>query len=151
MRFLDRLNPVPGVQDFWSEFSRPNPYRIPVLLVSFLITGTILFAFTQEKVVLPPRSPEVTYITTFEPGRSDEQIVASNEANQERQDAIQAELERRAERRREMYRALGQATGIDTDAMEAEAAEERAREETAAQERARRMLGDDTATTEAAE
>ena len=63
------------------------------------------------------------------PDRTDEEIMASNIANQERKDALRAEQERIAEEKKDMYRALGRATGIDVEAMEAEIEAERAAEE----------------------
>ncbi len=126
MSFISRFNPKPAVADFWSEFTRPQPYRIPILLASVAATGVLIFAFTQEKVVLPPERPQVTYITTFAPGRTDEEIRAGIEANQERKDALAAALAEREERKRELYRALGRASGMDVDAMEAELAAEEA-------------------------
>ncbi|WBY17417.1 hypothetical protein PF049_04475 [Erythrobacteraceae bacterium WH01K] len=128
MSFISRFNPKPAVADFWTEFSRPQPYRVPILLASCAATGLLIFSFTQEKVVLPPERPEVTYITSFAPGRTDEEIRAANVANQERQDAIAAAIEAREERKRELYRALGRASGMDVDAMEAEIEAERAAE-----------------------
>ena len=73
--------------------------------------------------------PDIVYITSFAPDRSEDEIIASNIANQERKEARQRLEEARIEKRREMYRALGQATGIDTDKMEAEIAADRARQE----------------------
>lgn len=146
MRFLRRLNPVPGIKDFWSEFSRPNPHRWPILGVSMLMTFGLLFLFTQERVIGLPAEPEVIYISTFEEGRSDEEILASNRANQEQQDALRQAREEREERRRELYRALGQATGLDTEEMEREIAEERAREEAEEARQRAELLGRETET-----
>lgn len=187
MRVLQRLNPGPGIADFWTEFKRPNPYRVPilggsvlltaalfyllsddaieldwtvgaalavvvgvvvlaavqehlkpnwsVLLVAALLTLTIMYQFTKEKVRIPPPAPEVTYITTFQPGRSDAEILASNRANQVRQDQLRAEQAEREEQVREAYRTLGRATGLDVDQMEREIREQEAREAAAAQAR----------------
>ena len=141
MRFLKRLNPVTGAKDFWHEFSRPNPHRWPVLGASALITGTLFYAFASERTYIPPASPEVTYITSFAPDRSDEEILASNIANQERQDALAARLQEREELRRSIYRELGRATGIDVDTIEAEAQAERAAEQAEAEERQNELMG----------
>lgn len=187
MRMLQRLNPGPGIADFWTEFKRPNRYRWPILggsvlltsalfyllsdnavdlnwavggalavvvgsvlvavaqehlkpnwsilLVASLLTLTIMYQFTKEKVRIPPPPLEVTYITTFDPGRSDAEILASNRENQARQDALRKREEELAELRRSLYRELGRATGIDVDKMEREIREQEARE--AAAERAR--------------
>lgn len=133
MRISSKYDMSGGVADLWHEIRRPQPYRWPILAASCGLTGLLMYSFTQERVVVPPAPPEVVYITSFAPDRTDEEIIASNLENQETKEARQRLLEAQIERRREMYRALGQATGIDTDAMEAEIAEERAREEAAAQ------------------
>ncbi len=132
MRFLSRLNPGPGIADFWTEFRRPNPYRWPALGISMLITFTLLYLFTQERVVLPPERPVVTYITSFAPDRTEAEIVAANIANQRRQDEITRLAAERQERIRDMYRTLGEMSGMDVERIEREAAAERAAEQAAA-------------------
>ncbi|MEC7817161.1 MAG: hypothetical protein VX454_00685 [Pseudomonadota bacterium] len=129
MRLSTRFNPVGGSQDFWSEFTRPNPYRWPILIASMLCTFGLLFWVTKERVIGPPARPEVTFISTFAEGRTDEEIVASNLANQRLQDQIREEQAVREEEVRDMYRTLGRASGLDVDAMEAEIAADRARQE----------------------
>ena len=129
MRLSTRFNPVGGIQDFWSEFTRPNPYRWPILIASMLCTFGLLFWVTKERVIGPPARPEVTFISTFAEGRTDEEIVASNVANQQLQDQIREEQAVREEEVREMYRTLGRASGLDVDAMEAEIEADRARQE----------------------
>lgn len=126
-----RFNPGPGIADFWHEFRKPNPYRWPILGVSVLPMLLVLWWATDETVIGPPARPEVTYITSFAPDRSDEEIMASNLENQQRNDELRAQIEEIEERKREMYRELGRATGIDVDAMEEEIEAERAREEAA--------------------
>lgn len=148
MRLISRFNPAGGIADFWNEFKRPNPYRWPILAASGLMTFGLMYAFTQERVIIPPERPQVDYITTFSEGRTDDEILASNVENQERQDAIAADRQRREELRRSLYRDLGRATGIDVDGMERELAEEEAREAAEAERQRARMMGetvDDTA------
>jgi hypothetical protein len=180
MRMIQRLNPGPGLADFWTEFKRPNPYRWPVLGGSALLTGSLMFMltdhavsmnwlvgavlaliggvvlaavlaehvririgvlavaalmtsglvyqFTRERVRIPPPPPEVTYISTFEQGRSDADIAASNLANQKEQDRLRADQKAREEKAKDAYRALGRATGIDVDAMERQIAREEAQD-----------------------
>ncbi|MBM0170463.1 hypothetical protein [Altererythrobacter sp. C41] len=145
MRLISRLNPTEGIGDFWAYIRRPQPYRWPILGLSVLMTGTLLFWVFQEKYYLPPERPQVTYITTFAPGRTDEEIMASNRANQARQDALAAEQAEREEIRREIYRTLGRASGMDVEKIEREAAEARAREAAAEAERREALIGDSIA------
>jgi hypothetical protein len=182
---IDRLNPGPGLVDFWTEFKRPNKYRWPilagsalltaslmflltdhaerlnwvvggvlallaslaiaaaiaehvrirvsVLAIAVLLTGSLLYQFTRERVRIPPPAPEVTYISTFEPGRTDAEIAASNRANQEKQDRLKAEQAEREEKVKDAYRALGRATGLDVEAMEREIARDKTQERKAAE------------------
>lgn len=140
MRLISRLNPTEGVGDFWAYIRRPQPYRWPILGLSMLMTGGLLFWVVQEKYYLPPERPEITYITTFEPGRTDEEIMASNRANEARQDALAAEQAEREALRRELYSTLGRASGMDVEQIEREAAEARARKEAAEEARRQRVI-----------
>jgi len=128
---LQRFNPGPGVADFWDQFRKPQPYRWLIIAISAMPIALVLYWATEETVYVPPRPPDVTYITSFAEGRSDAEIMASNASNQARNDEIRAEIEALEEQKREMYRTLGRATGIDVDAMEAQIEEERAIEEAA--------------------
>ncbi len=133
MSFWSNISPTGAVKDF-SQVWHDNPYRWRVLAVSIAATLGLMIVAIPESQRAEPRPPQVTYITSFAPGRTDEEIMASNLANEEKQAALQAERERRAEFRKELYRQLGRATGIDVDAMERKIAQDRAAEErTAAQ------------------
>ena len=117
MRLSSRYNPVGGIADFWNEIRRPTPYRWPVLAVSALCTFGLLFLIMREQVFAPPEPPKVSFISTFEAGRSDAEIIASNIANQKRKERREAEQAKRDEAVKDAYRALGRATGSDVDAM----------------------------------
>lgn len=145
MRLISRLNPAEGVGDFWAYIRRPQPYRWPILGLSILMTGTLLFWVVRERYYLPPERPQITYITSFAPNRTDEEIIASNIANEARKDALAAEQAEREEIRREIYRTLGRATGMDVEKIEREAAEQRAREEAAEKARREAMIGESIA------
>lgn len=131
MRFTSRFNPAGGITDLWHEIRRPTPYRWPVLGLSLLCTFALLFWVTKERVLVPPERPKVSFISTFEAGRSDAEIVASNLANQQRKQRREAEQARREEEVKAAYRALGRATGLDVDAMERKIAQDRAAAEAA--------------------
>ncbi len=128
MALLKRLNPTEGAVDFWSEFTKETPYRWPGLIGAAAISFSLFYFFTQERVVIPPEPPTIVYIDSFAPGRTDEEIIAGNIANQRVQDEREVLRQERAERIKDMYRSLGRATGIDVDRIEREAAEADARE-----------------------
>lgn len=145
MSYFEKFNPAGGIADFWNEFRRPNPYRWPILIISCLITGSILSLVVWEKFRIPPERPTVTYITSFAPDRTDAEIAASNEANQRLKEEREAAEAARLERQRDAYRALGRATGMDVDAIDARVARERAAEQAAQEARRRELLGDKVA------
>ena len=132
MSYLRHLNPRGGLEDFLAYWREPTPYRWQILGVSVALTFVIMVLFIPESQRAEPRRPHVTFISTFEPGRSDAEIAASNLANQRVQDQRRAEAAARAEKRKEAYKALGRATGIDVDAMERRIEQEQAAEEAAA-------------------
>ncbi|MXO49210.1 hypothetical protein GRI69_13195 [Erythrobacter vulgaris] len=142
MRFRSRFNAAGGIADFWNEWKKPTPYRWPILALSFAVSGTMFYWLTKEEYYYPPEVPQVTYITTFAEGRTEEEIRRSNIENQRIQDELQAERERIEQRRRDLYKSLGAATGLDVEAMEAEAEAERAAEERAERERLESLFGD---------
>ncbi len=113
MSFVSRLNPKGGITDFWTEFKKPTPYRVPILLASIAPVALLMWWATGEQYMIAPEPPEVTYISTFAADQTDEEIIAKNAARQKIMDARRAELEAIAERKREIYRELGRATGVD--------------------------------------
>ena len=141
MSSLSRFNPKTGFVDFWHEFRKPNPLRVPILLASMVPFGVILFWLSSETVYKDPDRPTITYITTFDPNRTDEEIMASNLENQEIKELREAEEERLAERKRNLYKALGAAAGMDVDQIAAEADARRAAEEAAEEQRRAEMFG----------
>lgn len=131
MSSFSRFNPKMGAADFWHEFRKPNPLRWPILVVSTLPLALIFYWVSSETVYKTPERPRITYITTFDPDRSDAEIAASNRENQEVKDLrseAEAEL---AARKRAIYKALGKGIGMDVDRIEAEADARRAAEEAA--------------------
>lgn len=135
MSSLSRYNPKTGIVDFWHEFRKPNPLRWPMLAASTIPLLVIGYWLTGETHYRDPERPTITYITTFDPGRSDEDIIASNEANQEVKELRQAAEDELANRKREIYKALGAGIGMDVDKIAAEADARRAAKEAAEQAR----------------
>lgn len=136
-----RFNPKTGALDFWQEFRKPNPYRWPILIVSTFPLLLIFYWLSSETVYKDPERPQITYITTFDPTRTDAEIIASNEENQEikelREEA-QAALEAR---KRELYKALGAAAGMDVEEIDRRGREARAAEEAAERARLDALMG----------
>ena len=121
MKYLKRFSPrttVSAVDDLLAYWRQPTPYRWQILGVAVAMTFTLMVLLIPESERAPPDRPTVTYITTFDPDRTTEQIIASNIENQKRKDERAAELAARAERRRERARALARASGFDPDDLE---------------------------------
>jgi len=137
-----RFNPASGFADFWSQIRRPQPYRLPILGLSLLPVLLILYWAKGSTVYKEPERPQITYITTLDPARTDAEIAASNTANQEVKDLRAAEEARIAERKRELYKALGSAAGMDVEQIEAKAEAERAAQQAAEAQRREDMRGD---------
>ena len=139
-----RFNPVPGVADFWNEFRKPNPWRVPILLVSMGPFALIFWWLSGETVYKDPDRPSITYITTFDPNRSDAEIAASNEANQEVKDLREQAFAELEERKREAYKALGAAAGMDVEEIEQRGIEAREAEEAERQAQLDELMGRDS-------
>lgn len=147
-----RFNPKPGILDFWNEIRKPTPYRWPILLASCIPIAGLMFYLAGEKQYKAPERPQITYITTFQPDRTDEEIMASNLANQEVKELRAEQAEALAERKRDLYKALGAAAGMDVDEIERRGEEARAAEEAAEAARLDELMGrtSDSDTAEAA-
>lgn len=135
-----RFNPVPGFADLWNEIRRPRPYRWTFLALSVLpVAGILVWAVDQVEYKAPER-PTIDYITTFDPERTEAEIIASNLANQEVKELREAEEARIAGRKREMYKALGAAAGMDVEEIERKAEAARAAERAAEEKRRAELL-----------
>ncbi len=126
--FFRRVSPRRAVTDFHDQWKQPTPHRWQILGVAMAATFAVFMLFIPESRRLPPEQPDVIYISTFDDDRSEAEIIASNCANQQLKDELQALIDASEERKRELYRALGRATFIDVDAIEAEIEAERAAE-----------------------
>jgi len=127
-KYLHLISPRRAVADFAGEWRQPSPHRWKVLGVSIALTFFIFMMFVPESQRVEPRPPTITWITTYAPGRTQAEIIASNLAHQRQQDEIERRLAQREEIRRELYRELGRASGMDVDKMEREIERDRAAE-----------------------
>jgi hypothetical protein len=118
MSFWRQISPRRAVTDFANEWRQPNPYRWRVFGASVALTFVLMVLIIPKSQRAEPRPPDVTWITTFRPDRTDAEIVASNIENQKRKDKAKAEAEERARQRKANARALGQAMGFDVDELE---------------------------------
>lgn len=121
-----QASPRGAIADFVTVWQQAGKNRWRIAALSALATGGLFSMMWQEEARGPPPRPQVTYITAWPEHRSDAEIIASNIANQRRKEVLAAEQAKRDAQVRDMYKALGRASGMDVDAIEAKAKAERA-------------------------
>ena len=127
---------VKGLVETWNG----NPYRWRTLAVAIAMTASMVLLFAPKTEHAPPAEPEITYISTFEPGRTHAQIVASNIEHQKEQDAIRAQEAQADQVRKDAWAAIGRATFVDVDSLKKQAAEQAAAKKKADAEIAARNM-----------
>ncbi|BEV02099.1 hypothetical protein [Novosphingobium olei] len=138
--FFSNVSPKRAIKDLWQVLGAPSEYRMRALLLAACVTGGIFYLMTQQGGRGLPRPPKVIYIESWRADRSDKEILAGNIAAQKKLDEEQAEEDRRAEDIRKMYKAVGAATGIDTQKMYDEGTVEREAERKAEQQKNEALL-----------
>lgn len=126
--FRNVSSPRGFVQDFVAVVRQAGDNRWRIAAAAAACTIAVFSVMFQEGARGLPRPPQVTYITVWDPHRTEAEIIASNIANQRRKDRLAAEQARREEDVRNMYKTLGRMSGMDVDKIEKQAAAERAAE-----------------------
>jgi hypothetical protein len=138
--FFSQVSPRRAAIDLWNVLGAPSEFRWQGMTLAALVSGSIMWTMLgQEGRALPP-PPKVIYFESWRADRSDAQIIAENIAATKKAKAEAAEEERRAEDMRQMYKAVGAATGLDTDAMYKKGKAEREAEERAAAAKSKALL-----------
>ena len=126
-----QVSPTGAVRDLATVW-RENPYRWRVLAVSIVLSGLMFYGFIPPSERVPPERPKVSFITTFEAGRTDAEIIASNIENEKFKKLREAEQAARLERSKEQARALARASFMDPDELERQYADKPPKSEGAA-------------------
>lgn len=138
--FFRNVSPRRAILDLWQVLGAPSEYRWTGMVLAATVTGSIFWLMIhQEGRALPP-PPKVIYFESWRANRSDAEIIAGNIAAARKAKAEAAEEERRAEDIRKMYKAVGAATGLDTDKMYKDGNAERSAEEKAEFSRNKALL-----------
>ncbi len=125
--FLRNVSSPRGmVEDFAEVYRQAGKNRWWIAIASAACTIGIFSMMWHEGGRGLPRPPIVTYITVWDPHRTQAEIVASNIANQRRKDWLAAQQAKRDDEVRAMYRTIGRASGMDVDAIEKKAKAEQA-------------------------
>ena len=131
MSYWRNVNPAGAIADLATVFRQAGRNRWRIGLLSGAITLGLFSTMAAETWTAPRALPEITYITVWPSHRTDEEIIASNIANQKRKEALAAEQAKRDEEVRNVYKTIGRASGMDVDRIEREAKAKAAAEEAA--------------------
>jgi len=112
---LKDVSPVGSIGDFVEHWKQPTPYRWQILGIAVALTFTLITLLVPKTERAPPAKPTIIWINSWPDGRSEQEILASNLANQKRKDADAAVEKQREEFRKEFYRKLARASGMDPD------------------------------------
>ncbi|WP_421839448.1 hypothetical protein [Novosphingobium sp.] len=138
--FFRNVSPVRAAKDFWQILGAPSEYRLRSLALAMLVTLGIFSVMWQQGGRGLPRPPEVIYFESWRADRSDAEIIAGNIEATKKARAEAAAEQARADDVRKMYKAVGAATGLDTEAMDRQAQAEREAEARAAAARDKALL-----------
>lgn len=123
--FFRNVSPVRAAKDLWQILGAPSEFRFRSLALALLVTFGIFSVMWQQGGRGLPRPPEVIYFESWRADRSDAEIIAGNVEATKKARAEAAAEEARAEDVRKMYKAVGAATGLDTEAMDRQGKAER--------------------------
>lgn len=123
--FFRNVSPVRAIKDLWQILGAPSEFRLRSLVLALIVTGAIFSVMWQQGGRGLPRPPEVIYFESWRADRSDAEIIAGNIEATKKARAEAAEEQAHAEDVRKMYKAVGAATGLDTEAMDRQAKAER--------------------------
>ncbi|WP_298194227.1 hypothetical protein [Novosphingobium sp.] len=123
--FFRNVSPVRAAKDLWQILGAPSEFRLRSLALAVLVTLGIFSVMWQQGGRGLPRPPEVIYFESWRADRSDAEIMAGNIEATKKARAEAAAEQARADDVRKMYKAVGAATGLDTEAMDRQARAER--------------------------
>lgn len=138
--FFRNVSPVRAVKDLWQILGAPSEFRFRSLALALAVTFGIFSVMWQQGGRGLPRPPEVIYFESWRADRSDAEIIAGNIEATKKARAEAAAEEARAEDVRKMYKAVGAATGLDTEAMDRQGRAEREAAARAAEARNKAIL-----------
>jgi len=129
--YWQKVHPVGAIGDFLTVWRQAGKRRWPFVAAALTSTLLVFNMIAGENWKGPPARPKVTYINSWTADRSDAEIEREIIANQKLQDRLAAEQAVREAKVKEIYRTLGQVSGMDTTAIERQAAAEAARDKAA--------------------
>ena len=140
MSYWQKINPTGAIGDFIAVFQDAGPRRWPIAIAALVCTvGTFSMMATQNWKA-ERRLPKVEFITSFPADQTEAERKIFVAANQHRKEADAARQEQYDADGRHMWKAIGRASGLDVDSMEAKAQAERKTEAAADAARAKAIL-----------
>ena len=129
--YWNNVHPAGAIADFVGVWRAAGKRRWPFVAAALAMTICVFNVIIQESWRGPPAKPEVTYINSWPADRSDDEIEQEIIANQQLQDRLAREQAAREDKVKDIYRTLGKVSGMDTAAIERQAAVDAAREKAA--------------------
>lgn len=126
--FWRNASPTGALADFRAVWRQAGARRWPFVAAALASTLGVFYMIVQESWQGPPPRPKVTWINSWTADRSDAEIEREIIANQKLQDRLAREQAAREEKVKAIYRTLGKVSGLDTAAIERQAAADAARE-----------------------
>ena len=126
--YWKNVHPAGAIADFVGVWRAAGKRRWPFVAAALAMTICVFNVIIQESWRGPLPRPEVTYINSWPADRSDAEIERDIIANQKLQDRLAREQAARDAKVKEIYRTLGKVSGMDTAAIERQAAIDAARE-----------------------
>lgn len=128
MSFWSNVNPVRAIRDLREQLATDQPHRWRILALAAAVTVSLFLVIFQQGGRAPPKPHKVLYFPSFLPGRSDAEIVRGNIEATRNAKLAEAEQEAREDRVRKLYKAVGDATGVETERAYREGTAQRAAE-----------------------
>jgi hypothetical protein len=132
---MKTASPTGAINDFMAVYRQAGKNRWWIAITAACITSGMFWALTHESWKRPRALPEVFYITTFAPDRTEEESLNFRKARQAEREAREAAYAAADAEGRKLYKQLGRASGIDVDAIEKRAEAERQAAKSAEQAR----------------
>lgn len=109
------VNPVGMIADFRAVWKQAGTHRWRIAALAGTCTFGVFYVMAGQEAEAPHLPPKVTYISVLPSHRTDAEIAASNEANQQVKEAWAREQARRDKDVREIYKTIGRWSGMDVD------------------------------------
>ncbi|HZU62189.1 MAG TPA: hypothetical protein VFF98_00785 [Novosphingobium sp.] len=140
-QFWDDVSLSGFIGDFLTVFRQAGRLRWRISALAVACTYAVFSLIIHDEHRIEPRLPTITYITSWEDGRTDAEILAGNRANQRRKEAEAAREAAADADVKGMYKAVGRASGLDVDQMERQAKADAAKDAAAAKAKQAALYG----------